>query len=150
MDPLIFADAKAILGPSPGNPSEESNSIEILGLQKQCFLDSLVRFAKRGKWAISPMSLMFRVAALALKKLADSSLFCRFALGMYVACWRRLASAIVQPRVGRQWHAILWLGTECGGVRRLYLRMCRQVGAEVATMGTQTARYCPGSWCSRK
>eukprot|EP00965_Chrysotila_dentata_P162422 5364334-Pleurochrysis_carterae.AAC.1 len=31
MDPLIFADANAKLGPSPGYPSEESNSMLILG-----------------------------------------------------------------------------------------------------------------------
>eukprot|EP00965_Chrysotila_dentata_P068605 2267209-Pleurochrysis_carterae.AAC.1 len=39
---------------------------------------------------------MFKVAALDLKKFAESSLFCLLALGMYVACWRRFASAIAQ------------------------------------------------------
>eukprot|EP00965_Chrysotila_dentata_P187680 6172286-Pleurochrysis_carterae.AAC.2 len=47
MDPLIFAEAKVKVGPSPGYPREESNSISILGLVKQCLREILVLLLTR-------------------------------------------------------------------------------------------------------
>eukprot|EP00965_Chrysotila_dentata_P260422 6213901-Pleurochrysis_carterae.AAC.2 len=123
MDPLILAEAKVIL--------------------ETVFSRELCAFICK-KREVGGLANIF-VAALDLKKCAASSLFCWVCAWLAGVVLLRQSRRSTDMRWGKQWRARSRLGMGCGGVKRIYLRTCRRVGAGVATTRIQTAGFCPGS-----